>query len=114
MANYELYQVNGTTPVAIVQPIGADWVTATVGTFADFSERTSRYHKVIWRFAPISEAQLNIIRNARLAGGKMYFKTWREDTNTYVKCFGVMRIVAGVVRDGERVGVRLTWTRVEL
>lgn len=121
MANYEIYEANGTTPisspVATPQPLYASWESAEIGAFADGTPRQSAYRRVEWRFGPLSANQYQALIANRPANGKVAFKTFRQAVGAtaaqWVKCAGVMGPVSsGVLRDGMYLGVSVAFTRV--
>jgi hypothetical protein len=116
--NYELYQSDNVTPIAIAQPGHATWEDAELGTFASGSPRLSRYRTVRWVYAELSAAEYGVFIANRPASGVMTFKTFRPAVGgspaSYVKVSGIMAPPnTGRFTDGYYHNVDIVWTRVE-
>ncbi len=118
MANYELYQEDGTTPITIPQPQHSSWDQPTIGTYADGSIRRAHYAAVRWRFPRLTATEYEVFSANRPASGLMTFKTFIPANGaspaSYAKCTGVMApLNTGRLVEGEYLGVEITWSRVE-
>jgi len=114
--NFSLRAADGTTVIAIAQPLTATFESVPRGTFADGTPRVSAYKKVVWQFDRLTAAQYQTLVAARLAG-RQTFETWKRPEGAvagqFVVCTGVMaETIPGTLRDGEYVGVAVTWTMV--
>lgn len=117
MANFELYQPDNTTPIAIAQPRRTTWEREAAGRFAGGSPRMAHYARVVWQFPRLTPAEYQIFIQNRPASGVMQFKTWEQPIGgaaaQYVKCSGVMEpITSGHLVEGEYLGTQITWTKV--
>lgn len=116
--NYQLYEDDNTTPIAIPQPIYATWETTPLDAFTNGVRRVSRYRRVRWEFPRMSSAEyLTLVAN-RPDSGVMQFKTFRgavgASPGDWVQCAGIMEpIVSGNEHEGEIHGVYVEWSRVE-
>lgn len=119
MANFELYQPDNTTPIAVAQPRHATWEEQQLGSFANGAPRVSRYRRVEWRYDRLSAAEYQVFVQNRPASGALQFKTFVQPIGgtaaSYVKCSGVMRrINSGRFVDGEYLGITVVFERVEI
>ena len=119
MANYELYEPDNTTPIAIPQPKRSTWEVPQLGTFANGAPRVGRYARVVWSYPLMTSAQREVFTANRPDDGIMQFKTFRPGVggspSDWVKCAGVMELInTGAERDGEWFGISVVWARVEV
>ena len=119
MADFELYQDDDVTPIAIARPRRATWEREQVDRRADGTPRLAKYARVVWDFAPLVESQYQVFIANRPDDGAMTFKTYRQAVGgtpaAFVQCAGIMEPVASGMRrsDGLIHGVQITWLMVE-
>lgn len=115
---YRLYALDNTTPIDIAQPAASGWQTVVVGTRPKGTQRVSRFKRVRWTFARLTEDEYQVFVQSRPPDGVIQFDTWKRATGgvhgTFVKCAGVMaETIPGALRDGEYTGVTVVFIAVE-
>ena len=117
--NYELYEDDNTTPIAIPQPNYATWQTVMLPGYTNGVRRVSRYRSVRWEFDRMSKAEYETLTANRPDSGLMQFKTYRGAVGAtpgeWVQCVGIMApIISGNEHEGDIYGVFIEWSRVEV